>query len=690
MNSTADSDTKLPHGRHAVFWWRAFLLLAAAGFSLLIILQPSPWRVITEAADHKLSIAQIVYIGTWWGAICAIAIMALLFVICPWWACAPSPKIYETSAGVTPRWFWPAVLAAVIAGGAIAAPTLGHSLWDDEHETLVWYVLGRYVRQKPDGHIKLKENNWRRTIFGYSTPNNHVFHNILARSTNSLWRAIAKPDGLQFNETVLRIPAFLAGLACIAALALLLKDFRLPSAGALAAWLLALQPWFTHHMALARGYTLTMLFAVLAVLFWRRSLTSGAWWWWALLAACEFLGLWTYPALFFLFIILNATLLLLIARQAPQVAAPRRTMISRWFCSSAIAGAGLLPLVFPLIPQMRNYINSLNPGSMGLPWLANFFCFLAAGSAWNNGSTPGNNYVDLQLVSAAWGPTVMWILLAFAAVLLLLGMIRFVRSGPIAAAAATSLVLAPATHWLFAEARGIILWEWYLIYTLPFVCMFWGAGLWVLASTASHFAHRRQIALIITLVAFLFYAFATSPIRTWHLKHSKVPYRESSVASRSGTNGNRAIVFSTTGAPLAYDPQLFYVERPMDLAVLMFQADAQNRPLIANMGQMETLRSSFPKIYAMIENHALFPKVEHFPGFFSGGDRFVCHYAPGSAESFDFTGILTPKEVSRARANAKITSEAYFASGGVRHIALGAGGYGPAPGVGRDPDDFRK
>lgn len=690
MNSAADSNARLPHGRQAVFWWRAFLLLAAAGFSLLIILQPPPWRVMAESANKTLALAEIVYIGTWWGAACAIAVMALLFVICPWWACAPAPKTHETFAGVTPRWFWPVVLAAVITGGAIAAPTLGNSLWDDEHETLVWYILGRYVRQKPDGHVKLKEHNWRRTIFGYSTPNNHIFHNILARSTNALWRAIAKPDGLQFSESALRIPAFLAGMACIAALAFLLKDFGLPPAGATAAWFLALQPWFTHHMALARGYTLTMLFAVLAVLFWRRALVSGAWHWWALLAACEFLGLWTYPALLFSFAILNAALLLLITLKAPQIAGPRRTMTSRWFCCSAMAGAGILPLVFPLIPQIRNYINSLNPGSMSLPWLANFFCFLATGTAWNNGSTPDNNYEDLQQVALAYGPVVMWALLAFAAALFLLGIIRFARGGPIAATAAAALVLGPAAHWLFAEAKGIILWEWYLIYFLPFVCMFLGVGLWAFASAGSNLARRRRVAPIIAVIALLFYAFATSPVRAWHLAHSKVPYRESSLAARAGADGTRAIVFSTTGAALAYDPQLFYVEKPVDLAVLMFQADAQHRPLIANMGQMETLRSAFPKIYAMIENPGLFPRVERFPGFFSGGDRFVCRYAPGSAAAFDFTGILTPEEVSYARGNAKIASEVYFTGGGARHTALGAGGYGPAPGVGKDPDDFRK
>lgn len=691
MNGAAASQQMSLRKRDAVFWWRVFFVIAAIGFSFLLILQPPPWQILDEAGGDRLNIAQLVYVGTWAGGAGAIVLIAFLFALCPWWARAAKPETSEQFPVGTPRWFWPLVLAAVVAGGAIAAPTLNHSLWDDEHESLVWYVLGRYVRQPPDGHVQLKEHNWRRTVFAYSTPNNHIFHNILARTSNTLWRAMARPEGLQFNEVALRLPAFIGGLLCIAALAFLLKDAGFTAAGVLASWFLALQPWFTQHMALARGYTLTMLFAVLAVVFWRRALVSGAWLWWSLFAVCQFLGIWTYPAVFFLFAALNIALMPLVVWPAPGVAGPVRTMLSRWFCCTALACAGLLPLIAPLVPQIRVYIATLNGGGMGIPWLESFFSFLAGGAAWDNGSLLDHSYQDLQLVvSQSGGTAMLWALLVVTAILFILGLVRFARSGVIAATAAACVVAGPVIHWLYAELKGIVLWEWYLIYALPFVCLFWGVGLWVAAAGVAKILRAKWAGSAFAVLVVAFYAFATSPVRAWQLAHSRVPYRESTNAARAGAEGARAIVFGTTGAALGYDPEMFFLERPLDLAVLMMQADAEKRPLIANMGQMETLRSSYPKIYALLENRALFPQVEQFKGFFSGGDRFVCRYAPGSVASFDFAGILTAEELAYATTKAQMTPEVYFTGRERRNAAQDAGGYGPPPGAGKEPNAFRK
>ena len=122
----------------------------------------------------------------------------------------------------------------------------------------------------------------------------------------------------------------------------------------------------------------------------------------------------------------------------------------------------------------------------------------------------------------------------------------------------------------------------------------------------------------------------------------------------------------------------------------MFQADAMNRPLVANMGQMGTLRLHYPGIYSLVENTSLFPEVEKFKGFFSGGDRYVCRYAPGSASKHDFAGVISPEEIAYAKSKANVAPEVYFAGRQKRHMAQDSGGYGPAPGVGKEPETFRK
>lgn len=690
MNGVQAKEENKGKTRDSVYWWRVFFAVAAAGFSLLLVLQPPPWKIMAEAGGQPLSIAQLVYAGTWFGGLGAIGIMTLLFALCPWWARAPRETPGENLPVATPRWFWPVVLAAVIAGGSIAAPALDNSLWDDEHESLVWYVLGRYVRQAPDGQIKLREHNWRRTIFGYSTPNNHIFHNILARSSNALWRAVARPKGLQFNEIALRLPAFLAGLACITALAFLLKDFGLPAAGVVASWFLALHPWFTHHMAQARGYTITMLLVVLVFIFWKRALVSGSWLWFGLLAAAQFLTLWTYPAAVFLLAVVNIAFLLLVWWRPSPVARPARTLVSRWFCCNMLAAAGMLPLVAPLVPQMQEYIQSLPHGSLAGAWLTNLFCFFAGGAACDNGSLADQNYHDLQLIVRAFGPAVLGTLLVCTAVLFLAGIVRFARRGQLAAVATACMLAGPLAHWIYASTKGIVLWEWYLIYALPFVCLSWGVAVWALGLLVTKITGLRWAGTVCAAAMLGLYAVATSPVQAWNMTHCKVPYRESVVASRADWNDTDTIVFSTTGAPLAYDPHLFFIEKPVDLAVLMFQADAQGRKLVANMGQMGTLKMAYPGVFALVDNDALFPEVERFKGFFSGGDRYVCRYAPGAAAEFDFAGVLTPEEVAYAREKSGIPPEIYFAGRAKRHEAQNAGGYGPAPGVGKEPHGFKK
>jgi len=79
----------------------------------------------------------------------------------------------------------------------------------------------------------------RDTIFHYRVPN-HVLQSILSRASNEIWRFVARPKGLPFSETAVRLPGFFAGLAAVGALAVLLARLGFPVAGMLAGMLLAL------------------------------------------------------------------------------------------------------------------------------------------------------------------------------------------------------------------------------------------------------------------------------------------------------------------------------------------------------------------------------------------------------------------------------------------------------------------
>ena len=118
---------------------------------------------------------------------------------------------------------------------------LWQSFWHDENYPIRNAIVGTY-RLLPDGSLKLKPVSWQATFFFYRKPN-HTLYSGIARVCNEAWRLITRPKGLQFSEFIIRFPAYVAGIASIATIALLLKALEFPSAGVVAAFLSALHPW---------------------------------------------------------------------------------------------------------------------------------------------------------------------------------------------------------------------------------------------------------------------------------------------------------------------------------------------------------------------------------------------------------------------------------------------------------------
>jgi hypothetical protein len=101
----------------------------------------------------------------------------------------------------------------------------------------------------------------------------------------------------EFSDLAARMPALLASIAAVVLLALLMKQWGYPGAGAVAAFLLALHPWHIRYGVDARGYALVVplciagMFAVTRI-FQTRGYNLLPWVAWG---AIEFLWLWAYP-----------------------------------------------------------------------------------------------------------------------------------------------------------------------------------------------------------------------------------------------------------------------------------------------------------------------------------------------------------------------------------------------------------
>ena len=138
-------------------------------------------------------------------------------------------------------------LAVFVLALIVRWPHLSQSLWYDEMYTLVEYV------QQP----------WQRVLAGRPgeyVPNNHVLHTVLAKIVYSIGH---RPDDVEPNEALLRVPALIAG--CLLPIALAWPMRRVtPWTALLIAVVAAVHPWLVAFSSEARGYSLMLLLAVVA------------------------------------------------------------------------------------------------------------------------------------------------------------------------------------------------------------------------------------------------------------------------------------------------------------------------------------------------------------------------------------------------------------------------------------------
>lgn len=603
---------------------------------------------------------------TWIAAAINIVILAFLAAICPWWARARRPQPAEgvEPVGSAPRWFWPALLPAVLVCAAITVPLLSQSLWDDEEASLRFAVLGHFKREAETGRLNFKEVRWRNTFYHYDTPNNHVLHNALARVSNSIWRAAAKPEGLQFKEWALRIPAFLAGMATLIVIALLLRDMGMPLAGVLASWFLAVHPWFAKYCAEARAYSMVMLLTCLALLFWRRALVRGSWRDWGLFAACQALTLWTWPGALFFYVFINLSTVVVVALKR-KTATPPSFVLSRWFCCNALAAVALLPLMLPLFPQMGGYLQQLQRMDLTSKWFADTACYVATGAPWSK-QDPGEMVHPEIREPSIRNPWLYRGSLAIGVGLLAWGAVRFTRSAPSGAAILFAVLAAPSLQIAQAIRSQFFLYEWYMVYLVPLIAAIFAVGLAGFIRLVAAFRGGKVFAPLAAAAVLAAFFVVTQPARAWRASHSTVPFRESVLLTRPDLNpwsaeNQRILTAGITNPAFVYDGNLIWVRSPKDLAILCRQADRQGRPLWLNLGHLWILRERQPHMLDMIEDRTLFADHQKLYGEYPHCDRMVCRYIPGALKEADLRAFFSPQEISYIEANESVPPEKYFA-----------------------------
>jgi len=601
------------------------------GVCLWLILTHNPWKVL--AADPELNrLRSMVRFYGWWAAAINAFLLAGLALTARWWATPTQvksgPWLPEISAT---RWFWPVVFAAMFITGIQGLQRIDQSLWDDEESSVRLQIHGELQRQD-DGTLKWRHPKWQESFFSYSRPSNHHLQTILSRVFHDTWKAVARPDGLQLSEPVMRIPVLIAGVGSILGIALLLRRLGLPRAGALAAILLAIHPWHIRYAIELRGYAFTLLFLPLLIWLLLEAIERRRWKWWAAFALCEFLLLYSHPSTLYALVVINGLGLVAVVLRN-RAFSPWWEQPSRLIVASVFAGMVYLQLMLPCLLQLKEYLASATSlGVLNVRWKLNLAAHFFSGIPWNNSDSAESGSLELRWIAEA-SPMTYQIAFVVVGILLLIGVARLVFTRPVGWFIAAIFILPSCAIYVIALRNGNYLYEWYLIPALPGIVAMVAIGLDSVSLPLKRW-HRFAPAFVLALGVLGFWTL-TSPARTWLLQNSVQPMRESVLFIRPTLDPydprQKEILTARLNAPArSYDPNSLTILSMPEFLTALRMADETGLPLYVNYGNLQAAAVDFPHIFRMIEDDVLFEKVTMIRGLDPSLDRFIRRYREGS------------------------------------------------------------
>jgi hypothetical protein len=630
--------------------WRLALGVIATVIAVWLLIAQKPWVVATQIRGKMDTIAYVQIYGWIAGAI-NIALLGMLAAVCAWWTSDCQLTTHSAQLSTldcqTPRWFWPLVAVAMAITFFYSLPRMNHGFWDDEELNLRTTLYGKFKLNKKTGEVEFKRFDWLETVYGYSKgPNSHTMFSIISRACEDAWNSIAKPRAFPFVEWPFRVPALVFGVLAVAAMAWLPKEFGLPGAGVAAAFLLAIHPWNIRYASEARGYSLLVLLVPVLFVFWRRAVITGRWKWWGAFAGTEFSLIYCYPGVVFVLVVLNLTTLALIAIGG-DCAKPRNRQAGRWFCVNVLAAILTLQLMLPLYPQAKQYFDFVSSQGFvsGWPWVQNTVCFMIGGAPWSKSGEPWAGYPE-WLARHVENPVLFLFAASFAIALILLGALHLLRRGWASATFVLVMSVCPPITFVFAYFKRFLLYENYVIYSLPGVVICAATGLTLAASCTQRILGGKVMASATASFIVLGYFLYTNPFRQWIVQHPLQQIRESVILCRGTLDPSSVIQKNVRTAsfcipPYLYDPHMERLDSVGAFIAELRRADEDCVPLLLNVGMPWAARQYSPQMWSLFTKRELFEEPLRLRGFEPSLDRLVARYKPHSAENFDFTSYRT-------------------------------------------------
>ncbi len=474
---------------------RLLLLIGAVALGVWLWESEKPWQgngAKRIARGDRLAVEHYVAMWTWWAALANFGILLTLSLSRPWWRKWTQPVGGEVGDQGWPQRHWQTrgvpgwsvfiLLLAMTFAAVYRGRLLDREIQRDEQDNLRRNIFGYHERQ-PDGTLIFEDISWQDTFFENRLANNPVLFSALSHASLEIWQKCAGGSNERFSLVAVRLPAYLAGIASLAAVWWALNVFGFIRAAPLAALLLAIHPYHADYTLQARGYSLVILFVTLASACLLRALNSGRWRWWWAFAASLVAMFYAYAGSVYAVIAMGsvglAAVLTMLVRGRRETGLAQ---LSRLGVCGVVAAGGYLQLIAPSIPQVRVHLSqSFEKIPLHAEWYylayQKYFGgvrFLRADRSDTAEMTPTGYLTDSVILE---NPGLSALMLLVLPSLGVWGLVRAFRRDPLGGALLAAGLLAPLLSWIHnGLITGLYLYDWYWIYALPFLFMLIAIG----------------------------------------------------------------------------------------------------------------------------------------------------------------------------------------------------------------------
>ncbi|MCF6313894.1 MAG: glycosyltransferase family 39 protein [Verrucomicrobiales bacterium] len=485
------------------------------------------------AAGEKVSLDAFIGDGLWWAALVNLVFLLSLIWTEPWWNTRLRDRATEK---VKPRLsLLPIILilAAVVTGLYWRVPYMSHSFGNDEEWAMRRFVHG-YYKNKDDGELDYRKVKWKETFFLNTGTNNHVAQSVAARLSLNVRNRMMGEDASHFSEIAVRLPSLVAGLLCIGAVGGLLCLHGAPTAGVVAAWFLALNPWYLRYSVEARGYAFLLLFSILALLALTRAMRSGEWRFWLLFGFFQFLMMWSFAGAIYFATAMNICILLTLQWPAIKVE-DRFNRTARWLIANIFSAMLFIQLMGPSIRQLaRTLAKPERRGAMGRDWANDVWSHVTAGTRWAMDDAAYPLYLSLQQMTAG-SELKFWFFFGLLPLMCVLGVLYlFAKRSLTLWIAACSPWLAAMLAYAHNHLGGNYMFAWYVIFLLIGVAVCIGLAVEFCVARMDGVRHRTLIQSGMAAVFLLSYGSMTHFPRQAMRNHARQPLREVIAAAHGG------------------------------------------------------------------------------------------------------------------------------------------------------------